>query len=324
MKQHIEKLLKSSGAVSAMLALGLFLILAISSPYFFTEYNINSLQTSIAPYAIMCIGMMVLLISGVFDMSVGSVMCLGGLVSAICLGLGYHTVIAVLLGLLSGALIGLINGFLVEVAGINALISTIGMMYIVRGISEVTLVGQGLAGFSDFPEPFLTLGRSRFLGVYLMFWLMLALVVIATIYLRNNPGGRRLYYIGGNPSAARLMGMKIKKIRILAFVLSGTMAALAGILVTARSGTANRYTGVDAHMDIIIACIIGGGSLAGGQGSVVGALLGMIFMVLMSNAFNLYEVAPQWQSIIVGLILLVVIVVDGYVSLGKAKKLGKI
>ncbi len=322
MKQLAEKFLKTNGAVSALLALTLFAILAISSPYFFSEYNLNSLQTSIAPYAIMCIGMVVLLISGVFDMSVGSVMCLGGLVSAICLNQGYNTFIAILLGLASGALVGLINGFLVEIAGVNALITTIGMMYIVRAICEVVLVGG--SGFTDFPDAFLMLGRSRFVGVYLMFWLMLALVAVFTLYLRNNPGGRRLYYIGGNPSAARLMGIKIKKIRMLAFVLSGTMASLAGILVTARSGTANRYTGVDAHMDIIIACIIGGASLAGGQGSVVGALLGMIFMVLMSNAFNLFEVAPQWQSITVGLILLVVIVVDGYVSLSKAKRLGKI
>ena len=324
MNHLIKKVFKKNEMVSALLALLLFAVLAVSSPYFFTTLNINSLQTSIAPYAIMAVGMMALLISGVFDMSVGSVMCLGGLVSAMCLGAGCNVLVAVAAGLAAGALVGFINGFLVEVAGVNALITTIGMMYIVRGICEVTLVGQSLSGFSNFPNSFLLLGRGKFLGIYMMFWAMLIIMAAFQFYLRRRPGGRRLYYIGGNPSAARLMGIKSAKIRILTFMLSGTLSALAGILVTARSGTANRYTGQDAQMDIIIACIIGGGSLAGGQGSVVGAFFGMAFMVLMSNAFNLYEVAPQWQSICVGFILLVVIAVDGYVSLRKARRLGKI
>jgi ribose transport system permease protein len=312
-KTSVSNIFKKHETVSVGLVLVIFIAMIFASPYFLTQLNLDSIQTSIAPYGIIAVGMMALLITGVFDLSVGSVMCLGGLVSAMCLGRGMGVALSLLIGIATGTLVGFINGFLVEIAGINALITTIGMMYIVRGICEVTLVGQALSGFTDFPDSFLVLGRSKFLGVYNMFWTMLAIMILLS-----------LYYIGGNPVAARLMGIKSAKIRIITFMLSGTLAALAGILVTARSGTANRYTGTGAQLDIIIACIIGGGSLAGGQGSMVGALFGTTFMVLMSNSFNLFEVAPQWRSIAVGIILLLVIAVDGYISLSKQKKLGKI
>jgi ribose transport system permease protein len=323
-KTSVSNIFKKHETVSVGLVLVIFIAMIFASPYFLTQLNLDSIQTSIAPYGIIAVGMMALLITGVFDLSVGSVMCLGGLVSAMCLGRGMGVALSLLIGIATGTLVGFINGFLVEIAGINALITTIGMMYIVRGICEVTLVGQALSGFTDFPDSFLVLGRSKFLGVYNMFWTMLAIMILLSLYLKFSANGRRLYYIGGNPVAARLMGIKSAKIRIITFMLSGTLAALAGILVTARSGTANRYTGTGAQLDIIIACIIGGGSLAGGQGSMVGALFGTTFMVLMSNSFNLFEVAPQWRSIAVGIILLLVIAVDGYISLSKQKKLGKI
>ncbi len=324
MGKSVANLLKKNGAVSVCLASLLFVILSLTSPFFLQTVNFESIQTSIAPYGIVAIGMMALLVSGVFDLSVGSVMCLGGLVTAICLTQGMHPVAAIAVGLLSGAAVGFINGLLVEIVGVNALITTIGMMYIARGVCEVVLVGKGKAGFTDFPESFQQLGRGQFLGVYYMFWIMLVLMVLFQLYMVYAPSGRRLYFVGGNPAASRQLAINKVKIRILTFVLSGTLAALSGILITARAGIANRYTGVNAHMDIIIACIIGGGSLAGGQGSVVGAFFGITFMVFMSNAFNLFTIAPQWQSIIVGIILLVVIAVDGYVSLARQKKLGKI
>lgn len=322
--ENIKKLLKKNEAFSFILAILLFLILCITSPYFLRVSNFESLQTSIAPYGIMAIGMMLLIILGAFDMSVGSVMCLGGLITAVSLDAGMSVPVAIILGILSGTIVGFINGLLVEIAKINPLITTIGTMYITRGICEITLVGKGQAGFANFPEMFLKIGAGKFLGVYYMMWIMLALVILSQYYLRNRPGGRKFYFIGGNDHASSLMGINVMKTKIQAFVLSGTFAALAGVLATARSGTANRYMGQNAHMDIIIACIIGGGSLNGGKGSIVGGIFGTVFMVLMSNSFNLFEIPPQWRNITVGAILLAVVVVDGYVILSKNKRNGKI
>jgi len=322
--KKILDVLRKNETVSVGLAVLLLIFLVLARPNFLDSVNLDSLQTSIAPYGIMAIGMMILLVSGVFDLSVGSTMGLGGLVSAITLTLGASPAVAILTGILSGLLIGLINGLIVEIAGVNALITTIGTMYIGRGISEIVLVGRGYAGYTDFPENFNNLGRGQFLNIYYMFWILLALLVIFQLVLRYTKFGRQLFFIGGNYEASEKLGINARRIRILAFVLCGALAAFAGILVTARAGIANRYTGVGAHMDVIIACIIGGGSLIGGQGSIVGAFSGMVFMVLMSNAFNLYAIPPQWQSILVGSILLLVITVDGYVSLSKQKRLGKI
>jgi len=322
--RKLLNLLRKNETVSVGLALLLLVFLVLARPNFLDRVNIDSLQTSIAPYGIMAIGMMILLISGVFDLSVGSTMGLGGLVSAITLTLGASPAVAILTGILSGLLIGLINGLIVEIAGVNALITTIGTMYIGRGISEIVLVGRGYAGYTNFPDSFNNLGRGQFLNIYYMFWILLVLLVVFQLVLRYTKFGRQLFFIGGNYDAAEKLGINARRIRILAFVLSGALAAFAGILVTSRAGIANRYTGVGAHMDVIIACIIGGGSLIGGQGSIVGAFSGMVFMVLMSNAFNLYAIPPQWQSILVGIILLIVITVDGYVSLSKQKRLGKI
>ncbi len=320
----ISRIFKKNEAVSVILAVLLLIMLVITRPNFMEKVNIDSIQTAIAPYGITAIGMMILLISGVFDLSVGSTMGLGGLVTAICFTMGASPIVAIAAGILSGLLIGLINGIIVEVAKVNALIATIGTMYIGRGISEIVLVGRGYAGFKDFPASFNNIGRGQFLNIYYMFWIMIALVIVFQLVLRYTKFGRRLFFIGGNYDAAQRLGIKCQRIRILAFTLCGTLAAFAGILITARAGIANRYTGVGAHMDIIIACIIGGGSLIGGQGSIIGAISGMTFMVLMSNAFNLFYIPPQWQSIVVGVILLIVITVDGYVSLTKQKNLGKV
>ena len=320
----ISKIFKRNEAVSVVLAVLLLIMLLISRPNFMQKVNIESVQTAIAPYGIMAIGMMILLISGVFDLSVGSTMGLGGLVSAITLTMGASPLMATFAGVFSGLIIGLINGLIVEVAGVNALIATIGTMYIGRGISEIVLVGRGQAGYTNFPDSFNNLGRGQFLGAYYMFWILVVFAIIFQLILKYTKFGRQLYFIGGNYDAAGKLGIHTKRIRIIAFTLSGTLAAIAGILVTARAGIANRYTGVGAHMDIIIACIIGGGSLIGGQGSIIGAISGMVFMALMSNAFNLFFIPPQWQNIMIGIILLLVITVDGYVSLSKQKQLGKI
>jgi ribose transport system permease protein len=311
-------------SISLLLCIIMILLLGITVPrYFFSEHNLNSLVTASAPEGIVALGMMMLLISGVFDLSVGSVMCLGGLVAAIALSMGLSTPAALLLGLGSGFVAGLLNGLIIEIAGVNPLITTIGMMYIVRGITEITLVRRGKAGYSNFPESFRALGQGKFLGLHYMLWLLIVLAVSFTVYLVKRQGGRRIYFIGGNESAAIAMGIKKQKIRIMLFMLSGTLAALAGILINARAGAANRYTGQNSHLNVIIACIIGGGSLAGGKGNMPGAIFGIVFLVLLNNAFNLYEVNQHVQSLVNGLVLLTVVVIDGYINILKRRELGK-
>jgi ribose/xylose/arabinose/galactoside ABC-type transport system permease subunit len=250
-------------------------------------------------------------------------MCLGGLVTAVALTRELSTPVSILLGLGSGMIIGLLNGFITEWGGVNPLITTIGMMYIVRGITEITLVRRGKAGYSNLPESFKELGQGRFFGVHYMLCILIVLALLFSVYLAKRRGGRSIYYIGGNENAAVAMGINKKKIRIMLFMVSGLLAALAGILINARAGAANRYTGQNSHLNVIIACIIGGGSLAGGKGNMAGAVFGLLFLVLLNNAFNLYEVNQHVQSLVNGMVLLAVVVIDGWMNILKRRELGK-
>ncbi len=300
------------------------IILLFTTQHFLDPNNIDSLQTSIAPSAIIAIGMMVLLITGMFDLSVGSVMGLCGVIAGMFLSAGFPVWLAFLLALICGALIGLLNGLLVEIAGINPLITTIGVMYIGRGMSEWLLVGKGREGYRNFDASFINLGVGKFLGLYYMFWVMIILVIIVQLYLWYSATGRRLFHIGGNEEASRQLGIRIKHIRIGAFIFSGTLASLAGVLSTARYEMANRYMGESLEMNIIIGCLVGGGSLTGGQGSIIGALLGIMFMSLITNLFNLWEIAPHWQYVVIGGILVFVVASDGFLSMRKKIALGKL
>ena len=156
-----------------------------------------------------------------------------------------------------------------------------------------------------------------------MLWMLIILALFFSLFLAKRRNGRNLYYIGGNENAAVAMGINKKKIRILLYMLSGVLASLAGILINARAGAANRYTGQNSHLNVIIACIIGGGSLAGGKGNMAGAVFGLLFLVLLNNAFNLYEVNQHVQSLVNGMVLLAVVVIDGWMNILKRRELGK-
>jgi len=324
LKEIAMKIFKRNESISILLCIIMIVFLGTTvSRYFFNSFNLDSLIVTIAPEGIVALGMMLLFITGVFDLSVGSVMCLGGLVAAMALTAGVPTFPSILLGLSSGALVGVVNGLLIEKARVNPLITTLGTMYIVRSITELIIVGQGQTGYSNLPESFMKVGQGKFLGIYYMFWIFIVLIILFSITLTYRGWGRRLYFIGGNESAAIAMGIKKQKIRIVLYIIVGVLAALAGILINARTGVATRYLGQNSHMNVIIACIIGGGSLLGGKGNMIGALFGTAFLALLSNAFNLYDVNQRIQSFTLGIVLIAVVSVDGYLEIRKRRQLGK-
>jgi len=301
-----------------------FLVLALFSPYFFQANNLLSMQALIAPRAIMAIGMMLVVIIGMFDLSVGSVMGLAGILCGFLLSQGVAVPLAILLSVALGALIGLLNGVLVAVCNIIPLIATIGTMYIFRGFCEMIMTSNLAMSLRGFPQSFLNFGSMTFLGIYPMLWIMIVLLVVTEFILKRTYFGRQLYYIGGNPSSARSLGFNVKGAIIVCFVISGTLAALAGVLSIARFQSASRYLGQGLQMDILIACIIGGGSLMGGKGDMKGAFFGTAFVALLENAFNLFEINSLFKSVVVGAALILVVLFDGYVHLKKMRELGKV
>lgn len=314
---------KQDSFFGIMIAFLVAVILAAFSPYFFTISNLDSLQTSIAPNVILAIGMMMLMIMGKFDLSVGSSMCLSGIASAYCLSRGMGITVSILAGLGVGVLTGSINGVLVAYGKIEPLIATIGTMYVFRGISEMIMTSAIATTLRGFPESFIALGNKKILGIYPMVWICIFLLLLFGIVLKKTYIGKKNYYIGCSAANAVLMGINVKFHLFIFYIISAVLASTAGILSVARYETASRYLGKDIQMNIMIACIIGGGSLLGGKGDMLGALFGTLFISLLSNGFNLFEINPQWQNVTIGGILLLVVAADGYVYLKRLKQQGK-
>ena len=298
----------------------MIVLLSVLSPSFLNPNNLSSLQTSIAPNLIVAVGMMALFMIGRFDLSVGATMGIAGITSAMALEAGAPTGLAVLAGLFTGTVIGAFNGVFVACLGINHLIVTLGVLYMTRGIIEVIMSGQKLAGFTAFTDGFNAIGQTTIAGVFVIFIAAIMLCLFMEALLRQTVLGRKLLFLGGNPKAAVAIGINKRKIDFWCFVLSGFLAALAGVFMTSRVGMANRYMGDGLEMQIFIACLIGGGSIAGGKGSFAGAFAGVLFITLLTNAFNLLSVPSEWQSVVIGTVLIIVVLIDGILLLRKQHK----
>ncbi|WP_160662880.1 ABC transporter permease [Colidextribacter sp. OB.20] len=320
--EAVNRIIKKNEFISAALCAALVLLLTVAGGVFWSRGNLDSLQANIAPTAIMAFGMMFLLILGYFDLSISSTMLLAGILSAKFTMMGLPIPAIVLLVLLAGVAMGLLNGFLVSVVGINALIATISTQYMGYGLAMT--LWDGVRGMGRFSDSFVALGSGKFLGLYWMTWVMLLLLAGFWYFLHSTPTGRSLYFVGGNREAAKLMGFNNRRVVLLAYTVTGLLAALAGVLAVARIESPTQYLGENIHMTCMIACVVGGGSFAGGKGSALGAVLGVTFMSLMTNMFTLLKLKPQFQNIIVGLILIAVIVLDGWSNLKKMREQGKI
>ncbi|MCC8179522.1 MAG: ABC transporter permease [Planctomycetes bacterium] len=318
----LGKLVRKNEFVAFALCLVLVIVLTVAGGVFWTQSNLNSLQASVAPTAIMAFGMMICLICGYFDLSIGSTMLLAGLLCGKFNDAGFSTPVIIVLVLLVGFAVGCLNGLLVAVLKINALIATIGVQYIGYGYA-MTLWDRDMQ-HRKFAPSFLHLGDGQIFGMYYMTWIMLILMIGFSIFLKYRASGRKLYFVGGNREASRLIGFNDQRIIFLCYAVTGLLAALAGVLAVARIQSPTQYMGGGIHMTCMIACVIGGGSFAGGKGSAIGAALGVAFMSLLTNMFNLLEMNTQLQNVVVGLTLIAVIVIDGYLNLKKMRAMGKI
>lgn len=301
----------AAGAIVALL----LAVLLFGSPYFLSETNIASLQTSMGPRIFVAIGMTVLFVTGAFDLSVGATMGLAGLVVAAVLSAGYPAEVAIAAGLLTGVAAGAANGVLIAYVGLNPLIVTLGMLFILRGLINL-MIGGGrtepwmYVSNANVDQGFYAIGSIHVAGIHIVFVAAMVLAVIVDIGFRHHGLGRSLFFVGDNPAAARSLGMPVRRTQFGAFVVCGLLGAVAGMFIVARTGLASRHVGSGIELEVIIACLIGGSTIAGGKGSVLGSVLGVAFITLVNNAFNLFEVASQWQKVAIGSALIFVIVSD--------------
>jgi len=262
--------------------------------------NIAAVLLDTAQGGILTVGMMILLVSGVFDLSIGSILAFSGIVAGTLVKeMGVPPFAAFLIGIAAGSMIGVINGLIVTKLRINALITTLAMAGILRGVTQLV----ASAGVANLPQGFRPYGQTVFLGLQSPFWVMAAVVVLAWFAMTRTRFFRQFYYIGSNSGA-------VDRMILYGFVMMGTLSGLAGTLLASRLSNAVVLAGVGTELRTITAAILGGASLSGGVGTIPGAFLGVLFMSLVQNALIIARVPVFWQSIVVGVVLLVAIGVD--------------
>lgn len=287
-------------------------LISFSTPYFLSTDNLMGVFRSFSLVAIMSIGMVMVIITGGIDLSVGSVMGLSALTTALGFDSGLPTGICILGGLLVGVLFGLFNGVLVTVIRLPPFIATLGSLSIGRGLMYIITHGVPLT--PDTPDIFSEIGQGYVGVVPVPVVIMLVMMVIFSTIMRRTRFGRHVYATGGNETAARLSGVATNRVKLLVYMFSGVIAAVAGVISFSRYLSAEPASGFGSELDVIAAAAIGGASLAGGVGSVEGAIIGAALAGIIANGVVLMNVNTYAQQAITGAVILIAVSLDTWRS----------
>jgi len=292
----------------AVIAL-IFMVMSFTSPYFLTWANMKAMLLSFSIEGIVVIGMTILLIVGGIDLSVGAVVCLSMVVAGQLFLSGVDPWLAGVGGIAAAALTGFLMGLTVTKIGLSHFIASLAAMVIVRGLCMIVTQGTPLSLFT-LPVSFKFIGQGVLWGVPFVILLFFVLVALFDFLLRKATLFRKVFYTGSNERAAAYSGININRIKLWVTVLTSTLAGLAGIIYMARLGSATPTFGVGMELNVIAAAVIGGASLKGGTGSILGAVLGVALLSIVTSSLILINVSVYWQELIKGLILLAAVSID--------------
>ena len=281
--------------------------MTIASPVFLTWSNLEAILLGLSVEGTIAVGMVILLVSGGLDLSVGSTLAFTGVVCGLALVAGVPAPIAIILSLMAAFGVGMVNGLLIAKLNMNPFIITLGMMITIRGLLLVIAGGRAVL---NLPPSFTVIGQGKVLGIQVPILVVVCLTILGDFLLRNTRFFRQNYYVGGKEQAARLSGIKVDFIKIFNYCMIAVVAGISGLMITARFGSSSVTVGSGVELRVITAAIIGGASLNGGEGSVLGALLGALFMAMLANALNLLGVDVYWQNLVTGLMLILAVVFD--------------
>lgn len=294
---------------------GIFVALCVAltfaSPTFLTVQNIRNILDQNAAIGIIACGETLVIISGSFDLSVGAIYALAGLI-AILLANRIGPVPAIVVAVLAGLVLGSLNGVFVVFGRIHSFIATLASQYIFNGLALVISGGLIVTARNT---GFLTIGQDRGLGINYTIWIFAAVVVITGVLLSRTLWGRHVFAAGGNNEAARLSGIRVGFVRGSVFALSGSAAALAGVLAASRVGTAQAGTGVGLELAGIATTVLGGTSIFGGEGAIWRTVLGVLLIGVIGNGFDLLGISATYQQIVEGVLIILAVTVDAYTRL---------
>lgn len=297
-------------APAAGLAL-LFTFFSLTTKGFLTRDNLITVGVQIAVVAILAIGQTFVIVAGGIDLSVGSVLALAGMVTALLLLRGYPPGLSITAGIGVGGLCGLVNGLLVTWARLPSFIVTLGMMGICRGAAQIPTQAQAT---DVLPEAFTRLGHERLLHGYLPvpMLILLAVAVVAHFVLGYTRMGRYCYAMGSNLEAARLSGVNVRLYMTVVFAICGALCGLAGVVGSARLSIGDPTAGMGYELDAIAAVVIGGASLMGGIGTIAGTMIGALIMAVLRNGCDLNNIEPYWQAVVIGAVIILAVLVDRF------------
>lgn len=285
----------------------LFLFFSVTSDVFLTVNNLKTLVRQVSIYGIIAIGMLVVIISAGIDLSVGSVTGLSGVVAALCMAGGMPISISLIIALVSGLMVGLINGILVHDGKVPPFIATMGTMTVVRAIIMLLTNASMISGQ---PQSFKRIAQTEIFNIPFLFVVWVMMIIIAWFITKKTVFGRNVYAIGSNREAARLSGINIRKTIYGVYIFSAFVCSIAGILLTARLGNGVPTAGAGYELDAIASAVVGGASLDGGTGSVIGTVLGSMIMATLRQGGVLLGVNAFVLEIIIGSLIVVAVLID--------------
>lgn len=287
----------------------LVVVISVLNTAFLDLSNLLNLLRQVSINGLIAFGMTFVILTGGIDLSVGSILALSSAFTAILITSGLDPIVALIVGVLGGFLLGVFNGVLVTFGSMAPFIATLATMTIFRGLTLVITDGNPITDLGD-SYLFQLFGKGYFFGIPVPAVTMIIVFIVLAIILQKTTFGRHTYAIGGNEVASKITGIKVNKVKILIYGISGLMSALAGAILTSRLNSAQPTAGTSYELDAIAAVVLGGTSLTGGKGRIVGTLIGVLIIGVLNNGLNLLGVSSFYQQVVKGIVILIAVLID--------------
>ena len=290
----------------------LMAVITIINSNFLTANNLLNLLLQVTSNALIAFGMTFVILTGGIDLSVGSILALSSALTAGLLGSGMPVTLAILISLILGCILGVMNGLLISYGKLAPFIVTLATMTIFRGATLVYTNGNPITkGLSD-TFLFQFLGQGYIVGIPFPVIIMFIVFIVLYVLLHKTAFGKSVYAIGGNEKAAYISGLKLNKVKIIIYSISGIMASISGLIITSRLSSAQPTAGASYEMDAIAAVVLGGTSLSGGKGRILGTLIGALIIGVLNNGLNIIGVSAFWQQVVKGVVILIAVLIDRF------------
>lgn len=290
----------------------LMAVITIINSNFLTANNLLNLLLQVTSNALIAFGMTFVILTGGIDLSVGSILALSSALTAGLLGSGMTVALAILISLILGCILGMMNGLLISYGKLAPFIVTLATMTIFRGATLVYTNGNPITkGLSD-TFLFQFLGQGYIVGIPFPVIIMFIVFIVLYVLLHKTAFGKSVYAIGGNEKAAYISGVKLNKVKIIIYSISGMMASISGLIITSRLSSAQPTAGASYEMDAIAAVVLGGTSLSGGKGRILGTLIGALIIGVLNNGLNIIGVSAFWQQVVKGVVILIAVLIDRF------------